>query len=96
MKNLFKLRDGCVNKLFYCSLPEDIETKPNKVVIRIVDNDLKYMYDFAHVLSISLLLSERGIAPKILASFQYGTIIEYVQVGINKHSKKNRKHHNFS
>ena len=67
--------------MFYCFLPENIDTKPNKVVVRFVDyEEFKDFYDFTHVLTISLILSERGIAPKILASFHYGTINECVQV----------------
>lgn len=70
-----------MNQLFYCFLPENIDSKPNKVVMRFVEYErLKDYYDYTHVLAISLLLSEKGISPKILGTFQYGTIIEFVKV----------------
>ena len=69
-----------MNQLFYCSLLEDRETE-SIVIVRIMNYEkLKDTMDFGHVLSISLLLSEKGIAPKILGNFQHGTINEFIKV----------------
>ena len=76
-----------INQVFYCFLPENIVTKPNKVVVRIVDYEkLKEAYDYTSVLALSVVLSQKGISPKILGSFQYGTISEYIEVVNNNYT----------
>ncbi|CAG2170829.1 unnamed protein product [Oppiella nova] len=72
--------DGFTNQLFYCFLPEKHnKTKYNKIVVRMQDaNEYQEYFNPTHVLSMGLLLSAKGLAPKILGVFDSGIISEFI------------------
>ncbi|CAG2108024.1 unnamed protein product, partial [Medioppia subpectinata] len=71
---------GFMNKLFYCFLPENIDTPYNKVVVRYNDYQaFEGYYQCEHVVAISVILSEIGLSPKLLSVFGEGTIIEFIE-----------------
>ncbi|CAG2162584.1 unnamed protein product [Oppiella nova] len=72
--------DGFVNKLYYCGLPDHMDTKYNKVVVRDVDYEqFKDFYNQTHVIAMSVILSQINISPKLLAVFPNGTINEFIE-----------------
>ncbi|CAG2178615.1 unnamed protein product, partial [Oppiella nova] len=72
--------DGFTNQLFYCFLPENQnQEKYNKVVVRSQENsEWQDCYNRTYLLTMGLLLSEKGLAPKILGVFDTGTITEFI------------------
>ncbi|CAG2165229.1 unnamed protein product [Oppiella nova] len=73
------ITDGFINKLFYCSLPDNTDPDNGSVVLRFVenigDNDPR---NETHILAISTILSQLNISPKILGVFPNGTINEFI------------------
>ncbi|CAG2111409.1 unnamed protein product, partial [Medioppia subpectinata] len=74
--------DGFINKIYYCFLPEDsnyAKSNDNKVVLRCHDhNEWQAFISEKNVLTISLLLSAKGLAPKVLGVFDTGIILEFI------------------
>ncbi|CAG2102827.1 unnamed protein product [Medioppia subpectinata] len=74
------ITEGFVNKLYLCSLPDGKQTaRYNKVVVRYVDfEQFKDLFNQTQVTTISVLLSQINISPKLLGVFPNGTINEYI------------------
>ena len=71
-----------MNKLYCCYLTTNVDTKPKKLLIRYMSDNIVEIWGITQQTAISILMSEINISPKIYTMFENGFISEYIDVRI--------------
>ena len=84
---LTRISGGFTNQLYYCSLPEGttpIGDEPKEVALRLYGHKLFGTWDHANErfsdTVVSVMMSEKGLGPKIYGVFPDGEIQKYYKV----------------